>query len=257
MGNLWCINVGCADTSIIISDTGHCFMIDCYDGLTFKPYLPINKRIRALFITHQHYDHFTGIKYLIDNGYSVEFLVYSPYERRYGDNSVEYDEWLEFNRYVDYFRKMGTEIYKPYRQDNFNKPWWQTSGLKIWMIGPQESIATSDTRELHDGCLVFTVKTDAMRTCLFTGDASDKSLNWISKNTNNYCNDILHASHHGSIEGADLDFIKGSNAKYTVISTRTGVHHLVPHPTALRRYEDNTEEEVYRTDVSSTLKFNF
>jgi len=256
MGNLWCLNVGCADTSIIKTDSDDYFMIDCYDGLSYNPYLPNDKKIKALFITHQHYDHFQGMKYLIDEGYTIEYLIYSPYERRRGDNSVEYEEWQEFSEYANYFERQGSKIYKPYRPDSLDKAWWKPSGLTIWIFGPHENIAISSTRELHDASLVITIESPK-RSCVFTGDASDKSLNLISRTTKNYCNDILHASHHGSINGADLDFIKKANAQYTIISTKSGVHDSIPHPNALKRYENNTSGKVYRTDKSGTLKFNF
>lgn len=82
-------------------------------------------------------------------------------------------------------------------------------------------------------------------------------LQYIADNTNNYCNDILHASHHGSINGANLDFIKSANVKYTMISRESGVHGNVPHPSALRRYRDNTENDVRRTDVDGSWKWEF
>lgn len=254
MGKAIFLDVGCADTSIIISGSSH-YLVDCYDPAAYVQHLPNNKNISALFITHQHRDHFSGMGYLADNGYSIDYLICSPYERRYGDNSVEYDEWQEFKGYRDYFVSKGTKLYMPYRQENFDKAWWQPSGLSIWMLGPAKSIATSDTRELHDASLVFHVKMGD-RKCLFTGDASDTNLNYIAKNTSNICNDILHASHHGSINGADLDFIKGCSAKHTVISTRSGVHDSVPHPTAMQRYSNHTEN-VYRTDVDGTLSCDF
>ena len=256
MGTLFCLNVGCADTTVIKTDKNDYFMIDCYDYLVFKAYLPADKHIKALFITHQHYDHFKGMEDLIENRYTIDYLIYSPYDRRYGDNSVEYDEWQDFNTFSNHFAKKGTKVYKPYRQDELKEPWWQPSGLKIWMYGPEKGIAKSDTRELHDACLVFGIETKT-RTCLFTGDATDINLNYIAHHTKNMCNDILHASHHGSINGADLDFIKKCAAKYTVISTKPGVHDSIPHSTALRRYNDNTSVEVYRTDKNGTLKFNF
>ena len=53
------------------------------------------------------------------------------------------------------------------------------------------------------------------------------------------------------------DFIKGCNAKYTVIFTKHGVHDSIPHPTAWRRYESHTKEKVYRADKNGALKFNF
>ena len=75
-------------------------------------------------------------------------------------------------------------------------------------------------------------------------DASDTNLDYVADNTTNYCNDILHASHHGSINGAHLEFIKKANAQYTLISTKTGVYENSPHPTALKRYKDHTAKHV-------------
>ena len=257
MGKIKFLNVGCGDTTIIqiLNDT---FLIDCYEISNYVHLLPSSKRIKALFITHQHYDHFLGMEYLKDNNYSIDYLIYSPYIRRYSDNSVEYDEWQKFNSLSSYFENKGSKIYKPFRQDDFKEPWWEPSGLQIWMIGPEKSIATSETRELHDASLVFTVKNKATgRRCCFTGDASDKSLNWIASNTNNYCNYILHASHHGSINGADLDFIKKANIDTTIISTKSGVHDNVPHPTALSRYKSYSKNEYQRTDVKGTIIWDF
>ncbi|KNY27680.1 ComEC/Rec2 family competence protein [Pseudobacteroides cellulosolvens] len=255
MGTLHNLYVGCGDTSIILTDS-KTFIIDCYNVENHVNLLPRNKIITALFITHQHYDHFLGMKYLKDNKYSIQYLIYSPYERRREDNSVQYEEWQEFNSLVSHFKKNGSKEYTPMRQSSFDKPWWKIDGLGFWMLGPEKHISESSTRELHDACLVFCVDMGSRR-CCFTGDASDTSLNWIANNTKNYCNDILHASHHGSLNGADLDFIKKANAKYTVISTESGVHNSVPHQTAIKRYKDNTKDVVYRTDIDGNIKWHF
>ena len=255
MGKLHHLNVGCADASIIKTSSAT-FLIDCYNIEDHSHLLPLNKRLRGVFITHQHEDHYSGLSYLKDQGYTIDHLIYSPYERRYGDNSVTIDEWNEFNSYRDYFQKKGTQLHKPYRQQSLNDPWWKTDGVSLYIIGPAKSIATSNTRELHDASLVI-LAILGKRKCLFTGDASDANLKWISDNTTNYCNDILHASHHGSINGADLDFIKGCNADYTVVSTKSGVHNNVPHPTAMQRYRSYTTKKVYRTDTDGNLECTF
>ncbi len=253
MAKIHFLDVGCADTTIIESDGGT-IIVDCYNLINHKNLLPTSKNIKAVFITHQHYDHFLGLEYLKDNNYSIEYLIHSPYERRYLDNSVEYDEWNSFNNLVTYFKNKGTKVYTPYRQDSFDKPWWNVLGLKVWMIGPNKSIATSNTRELHDASLVFTII--GSRRCCFTGDASDTSLNWIAQNTNNFCDDILHASHHGSINGADLDFIKKASIKNSIISTKSGVHSNVPDSTAMQRYNTYTQLEVLRTDVKGSIHWD-
>lgn len=255
MGKLHCLNVGCADASVIVTSAAT-FLVDCHDIEDHAHLLPANKVIRCVFVTHQHSDHYSGLDYLKDKKYQIEHLVYSPYQRRYNDSSVSSDEWAEFDRLVEHFRTRGTSLHKPYRQSNWTEPWWETFGLKFWMIGPEKAVADATTRELHDACLVIKAEL-GKRACLFAGDASDKSLNWIAANTTDYCNDILHASHHGSINGADLAFIKKCNAKYTVVSTKSGVHENIPHRTAMERYRQNTQHRVYRTDKHDTCTFTF
>lgn len=256
MGKLHCLDVGCADASVIVS-TDFTVLVDCHDIEAHAQLLPKSKRIRGVFITHQHRDHYSGLEYLRRKGYSIDFLIYSPYERRYGDASVTVEEWKEFASHRDYFESKGTGLRTPYRQDHFDEPYWRIdSSLKIWILGPNENIARSETRELHDACLVFRADLGA-RICTFTGDASDANLKHIANSTTHICGDILHASHHGSINGADLDFIKECKAQFTVISTEAGVHDNVPDATALKYYENYSTQGVYRTDWHGTIEWNF
>ncbi len=255
MGELHHLQVGCADCTVIKSEY-YTFLVDCCGISDHSDLLPANKNLRGVFITHQHYDHFDGLGYLKDNGYKITHLIYSPYVRLYNDSSVEYQEWQDFKSYRDYFEKKGTTIHTPYRQTQFENPWWEIDGLSFFMLGPATHIAKSDTREIHDASLIVHAKL-GKRKCLFTGDASDTSLKYIADNTTNICNDILHASHHGSLNGADIDFIKACNASYTTVSTKSGKYKNVPHSTAMRRYRDNTSKKVYRTDIDGSLKWTF
>jgi len=255
VGSLLCLNVGWGDASVIKTETAT-FLIDCFGIEDYSWHLPADMRIRSVFITHQHWDHYSGLTYLKDNGYLIDYLIYSPYERRRGDNSVTLEEWKEFNDLRDYYAKQGTKIYKPYRQDAFDKPWWDTDGVKFEIIGPHVTVADADTREIHDASLVIKAILGE-RNCLFAGDASGTSLECIATTANNYCNDILHASHHGSLNGSYLEFIKKCNARYTLISTKTGVYPNAPHVTALKRYKDHTKNDVRRTDIDGTWEWEF
>jgi len=255
MGEMHHLDVGCADASVILSD-GACFLIDCHGIEQYAGLLPSSRNLRGVFITHQHYDHFDGLRYLRDQRFTIEHLIYSPYDRRHDDGSVDYEEWREFESLRDHFAGKGTKLHSPYRQGAFKEPFWKTNGVEFWIIGPDRTIASRETRELHDACLVIHVKAGgSSRRCLYTGDASDSELEFVANNTNNYCNDILRGSHHGSLNGAHLDFIKKANAQYSVISTASGVHENVPHPTALQRYRDNTKKKVYRTDQDGSIKW--
>jgi beta-lactamase superfamily II metal-dependent hydrolase len=255
MGKLYHLAVGCADASVI-SCADATFLVDCHNIEQHAHLLPRSKRLRGVFITHQHYDHYSGLAYLRKKGYTIEHLIYSPYDRRYGDNSVTYEEWNEFDEHRNYFEQNGTKCHKPFRQLDWSKPWWTPNGLKFWIAGPARYIAMSETRELHDACLVIIARM-GNRTCCFTGDASDANLEYVATHTIYFCSDILHASHHGSINGAELSFIQKCNAQYTVISTESGVHDNVPHPTAMERYRNNTKKVVFRTDVSGSLSWTF
>jgi beta-lactamase superfamily II metal-dependent hydrolase len=256
MGTINCLNVGWGDATVI--DTGNAvFLIDCHKIEDYASHLPSSKNIRGVFITHQHRDHFSGLEYLKDQGYSIDCLIYSPYNRRRGDHSVSIEEWNDFISFRDYFEDQGTKLYSPYRQKKFDgEAWWETNGINFEIIGPHQSVADSDTRELHDASLVIKAVLGD-RKCLFAGDASDENLEYIADNTKNFCNDILHASHHGSENGAYLDFIKKCNAEYTLISTTTGVYPNSPIQTALRRYADHTKYDVRRTDQDGTWQWNF
>ena len=255
MGFLTCLDVGCGDASVIESESA-VLLIDCHNIDEHKAYLPSYKRLCAVFITHQHKDHYSGLEFLKDDNYKIDHLIYSPYERRVGDNSVTLDEWNEFEEFRDHFENQGTVCHSPYRQNDVRMPWKTLHGIEFRILGPFENIAKDATRELHDACLVIKA-TMGNRHCLFTGDASDENLSSIAISTSNFCEDILHASHHGSINGADLDFIKGCNADYTIISTESGVHPNVPHPTALQRYRNNTNKEVKRTDKDGSWAVAF
>lgn len=74
MGELHCLKVGCGDASVIVTDTAT-FLVDCHNIDWHKDVLPENKNIRGIFITHQHEDHYSGLNYLKNNNYTIEWLI--------------------------------------------------------------------------------------------------------------------------------------------------------------------------------------
>ena len=246
------LKVGCADCTVMHLGS-KVVMVDCHQGNpnngeeNIIDYIP-NKKIDILILTHQHYDHFDGIKTLIDNNIEVVKVWESNYKRRYGDNSVEYDEWQDYQRLV---AKLNAKVYRPTRStDIFDT----VGGATFQFLGPKKNINDKETRELHDASLVFIMRKGNM-SVVFTGDASDWALGEVVDYFDLKKEHVLHASHHGSINGAHLEFIKKINPNYTIISTKSGVHENVPHPTALQRYRNYTRKAVIRTDVDGTKIF--
>src|SRR6266436_823347 len=143
MGSLHCLSVGCSDATVIRTDLAT-FLVDCHNIGDHANLLPANKNLRGVFITHQHHDHYSGLNYLWDNGYSIDCLIYSPYDRRYADSTVSLEEWNEFNNLKNQFQGKGTKLFSPYRQDSFDTAYWETYGVKFWTIGPAKSVATSE-----------------------------------------------------------------------------------------------------------------
>ena len=108
MGSLICLDVGWGDASVIQTDKAT-FLVDCHSLSDYSSFLPKDKHISGVIITHQHNDHYSGLEYLKDKGYSIGHLIYSPYNRRPGDNSVTIEEWNEFNSLKDAFTSEGTK----------------------------------------------------------------------------------------------------------------------------------------------------
>ena len=254
MGTAYFLNVGYGDASVITTDKG-VILVDCHDIESYSSLLPADKKIHTLFITHQHYDHFDGMEYLLNEGFTVDHLVYSPYVRTPNDTSVDYVEWNIFNSYKERLLKRGAHLYAPHRQDTLIDPWGHVCGLPIWILGPPSSVAQHAT-ELHDASLVILMGL-GIRRCMFSGDASDKSLDWIAKREMPRCNDILHASNHGCLNGASLAFLRSCQANYAVISTKEGVRVNAPDPAALERYSVNIKAKVFRTDLEGCLDASF
>ncbi|HSA07101.1 MAG TPA: MBL fold metallo-hydrolase [Candidatus Gastranaerophilales bacterium] len=251
------LKVGCGDCTVLLLGS-KVVMIDCYQannyGENIIDHIP-NNVIDVLILTHQHYDHFLGIQTLLDNDIEVKEVWESPYDRRYGDNSVQYDEWQKYQTLV---KKLEANGAKRYTSTRTEKIYDIIGGYEFYILNPVANINSVETRELHDASLVVMVKKvnsnkDKM---IFCGDTSDWALDRVREKYNISGANILHASHHGSINGANIDFIKETSPNYTIVSTRSGVYSNVPSDVALQRYRSYTNKAVRRTDTDGTRVFS-
>lgn len=247
------LSVGCADCTIFEIDND-LVVIDCgyrliSNGVS-KPTSIYNylknvvgkTHLDLLIISHPHHDHYLGMEELIGKVIVEEFWG-SPYKRRYDDNSLSSDELGEYNR----LKRMLVPNNR-FTCMKGNKKLF--SGCRFFVLGPHENVNADETRECHDACLVIWVSTPA-NNFIICGDASDSELDLIRTDWNLSDCTVLRASHHGSINGADLEFIKAVSPRDTIISTQSGIINKVPSDTALQRYRSHSEK-VFRTDIDGT-----
>jgi competence protein ComEC len=249
------LNVGCADCTIFEMDND-LVVIDCgyrrFGNGISKPtdienYIKnvIGKNyIDLLIITHPHHDHYLGMQDLIGK-FTIAKFWGSPYERRYNDKSLSLDDWKEYCRLKE---KLIPDNQKRFVCSSGTRMTF--SGCEFVVLGPSKAINTNDTRECHDASLVIWASTPA-NNFLICGDASDSELDQIKADWKlSGCN-VLHASHHGSENGANLEFIKAVSPRDTIISTQSGVFENLPSHKALQRYREYSTK-VFRTDTDGT-----
>jgi len=249
------LNVGCADCTLF--EMGNdLVVIDCgyrrFSNGISKPtniadYITnvIGKSyIDLLVISHPHHDHYLGMEDLIGKFTVAEFWG-SPYERRRDDNSLSLDDWNEYCRLKE---RLIPDTQKRFSCSSGTRKTF--SECEFVVLGPRKTVNASDTRECHDASLVVWVATPANK-FLICGDASDSELDQIRADWKlSECN-ILRASHHGSMNGANLEFLKAVSPRDTIISTQSGVFENLPSNTALQRYRENSTN-IFRTDTDKT-----
>jgi len=249
------LNVGCADCTIFEMDND-LVVVDCgyrrFSNGASKPtniasYLKqtIGKTyIDLLIITHPHHDHYLGMEDLVGSFTVAEFWG-SPYQRRHGDNSLSLDDWNEYCKLKDALVPDNQKRFtctKDVRR--------KFSDCEFLVLGPRKDVNSNETRECHDASLVVWVSSPA-NNFLVCGDASDSELELIMADWKLSNCHVLRASHHGSENGANLDFIKAVSPRDTIISTQSGVFDNLPSNTALQRYKTYSTN-VFRTDSGGT-----
>jgi beta-lactamase superfamily II metal-dependent hydrolase len=249
------LSVGCADCTIFEMDNDLVMVDAGYRRFPNGVSKPTNIRsymrdvigkayIDLLIVSHAHHDHYLGFEDLI--GYATVARFWgSPYQRRYGDNSLSLDDWNEYCALRDRLVPDASRRSTPYKDEAI-----AFSGCTYRVVGPRSNVNASDTRECHDACLVTWANTPA-NNFIVCGDASDSELDQIRRDWNLSSCSVLRASHHGSVNGADLEFIKACSPRDTVISTKSGIFDNVPSPVALQRYQAHSQK-VLRTDVNGT-----
>ncbi len=235
------IDVGQGDSCLINGGRDGNVLIDGGDegsGKILREYFNHNYvfDLDAVFITHFHNDHISGIKELIEDDFPIRKIYVSK-------TSEEFEEDDEIKRLAS---EKGIDIEEICvgRYINVGK-------VKYTVLWPQ---GTEDENKTNNSSLVLRCDYGE-NSFLFTGD--------IEKNTEkcliNMCSedldiDVLKVAHHGSNTSTQTDFLKICTPEFAVISVGYNNQYGNPSSKTLFRLENNSNG-VFRTDYNGTIVF--
>ncbi len=208
------INVGHGNCSILIdSNTGNVWLIDCsnFDYINRQSYqrnidncikhiqrkfsLP-NFKINVVFLTHPHFDHYSGMETLINNGFIDNDTVFYINQYYSMPNPI-------FNALLKKIANLRSIIVEPISAN---------SSSTIDILYPEKKLVKSNTtvynsfnpiiqNNPNNASIIFKANSK-IKSFIFTGDIETSAWNMVSKCNPNMLNCNYYAiSHHGSING--------------------------------------------------------
>jgi competence protein ComEC len=241
-GNLhiYMLNVGQADTSVIVTPKGNVIVIDAASPgklVQLLNDLNLDGTIEHLILTHPHDDHFRGGNRLVQT-FSVEQVTVAPFWHEFGMGPPTYrklidrlaDDQANFTFLSGYSRWYpdGAMTQPPAGQD----PEIDPDAPYLELLGPTNGLV----RMLEDANVFNTNHLTIMSRLTWrnfrmisTGDAQME--NWSFFDTERLMEgkcQILRAAHHGSPNGTQWERVTRLSPSLVVVSSDPGSGHQLP-----------------------------
>lgn len=236
---IYFLDVGQGDASVIVSSSGYVAMIDSGpdEKLILDHLKNLNiSHIDLLIATHAHADHITGMDKII--------AKYKP--RAFMDPGIPHTS-LTYIRMINAIEK-------------YNIKYYQSTARKI-QLGVMNFIVLPSASpkiyvsELNNNSVVIKLEYKNF-SCLYTGDIESGRENQLVKTSNiNLESVIIKIPHHGSSTSSNSAFIKKVNPKVAIISCGQNNSYGHPNIKTLERLEKNGID-IYRTDINGTILIN-
>ena len=236
---IYFLDVGQGDASVIISSSGQVVMIDSgpNEKLILDHLKNLNiSHIDLLIATHAHADHITGMDKII--------AKYKP--RAFMDPGIPHTS-LTYIRMINAIEKYNIKYYQNIERKI-------QLGLMNFIVLPNANPKIY-VSEFNNNSVVIKLEYKNF-SCLYSGDIETERENQLVKiSSNNLESDIVKIPHHGSSTSSNLAFIKKVNPKVAIISCGQNNSYGHPNIKTLERLEKNGID-IYRTDINGTILIN-
>lgn len=238
---IFVLNVGQADTSVIITPKKKVIIIDAVKpykltDLLDKINVKEGNEIEELIITHPHLDHFSGANRLLYD-YRIMSVKLAPFWNRYGMGPPSYRKMVNKIESEDCqvdFISGYSRIYPEgaLKVSNTSDPEFDKECLFIELLGPSNNMISQLERDnkLNTNHLSVVARLNWQNfKMVFAGDAQME--NWAHFDNENMFNEncnILRSAHHGSSNGTQWERISRLNPKYVIVSSDPEKKHYLP-----------------------------
>jgi beta-lactamase superfamily II metal-dependent hydrolase len=274
---IFILNVGQADTSIIVTPKGKVIIIDAVApdklvnlltqiGLPPSPENATNKEeIEELIITHPHRDHYNAANRIL-SAYKLSAINLAPYWCESCPGGPQYLNII--NRAEKY--NIPSHFVSGYNRicpdgtlnlSDPNNPILDKNLVFLELIGPSNCILEDleQANELNPNHLSIMARLTWKKfRMVFAADAQMENWSHFDREgmLSQSC-DILKAAHHGSCRGTQLERLERIDPGFVIVSSNPDSSHHLPDvigAATFKKYEKTMKKPVALTSYTGTIK---
>lgn len=244
--NIYTIDVGQGDCSLLISPNGKTMLIDSGESTALYAVRSILKTLKVkqldiVVASHPHSDHIGGM-----TGILRSFNVGKFYMPNVSNPSSDYRDMISA------LNSSSAEV-NYISADNTPTIEWDED-ITIEVLSPFNDITY---QSINDYSAIMRVSYGDT-SMLFTGDVEGDGVysaeyTALARNTaDKFRSTVIKVPHHGSLSSLSDAFLSAVSPKYAVISVGEGNDYAHPHQSTLNKLK-NSNVEVFRTDLLGTI----